>query len=525
MRNDKPEGEAAPNLRQTIRWGIVRTHHLPGFREAYRRFCRSGIERVVRHMTEIPGIEAIYSRHRHLASENFIPGESDLDLTLVAAADRADDPSWLVQAFEEIRRLASAYVFLTPGDVRIVTRAELARLRDQVSPETPLHRCDEWTLLAGVDVREGSGPEPPFDRIPWHPQFQKWWQGPIQDHVLGGPHGVAAHYLHPVFRGAVENRRLLLAAGGPPGKRGEDEGSESDLDALLGKLEARNYWSRDPASTCIRIFAAVLRETVAFHASAKSLPLEPNPRRARARRDAEHHRLFFGRIRSMIQSRRELGPLLGTVLAYPEPYCYPYRYRVDVILPEGIDAEHLGMLAVHLGECFGGRRFHIGAAAAKITLLPSEVFGHPLSFLGVPAPFLREHLQQHARIIYGSGTTPPRGMLTHDTMLEWCRLFLPVHRSKFRRRVHADARPAGIAQLAAMRLFLETGEIATDLPSLLDRYAERFPEVAGSRAGLERLFVTPPTTDDPSTLGAAFRFLWDEYERVESLLSGAHVAR
>jgi hypothetical protein len=206
------------------------------------------------------------------------------------------------------------------------------------------------------------------------------------------------------------------------------------------------------------------------------------------------------------------------VVAYPEPCRYPYRYRVDLLVPDDIDLDDFRKMTAALRECFGGRHFRIGAALATVTLYPSGAYRNPLLFVGSPSPFLREHLQRHARTIFGSGRVSFRGSLARADLVEWCRGFLPYHLTKYRRALHADAWPDGPARLAQLRLFLECDEIVTDYPTLIERYVDHVPGCPRGLREMERLFGSLPGTEDPEHLEAALGFLASESGRVEALL-------
>jgi hypothetical protein len=488
-------GSRRDRLRGALRHGLLRAQRLAGPRKAIRGACRTGVRRAGRRLGDLPGVEAVYIRHSHPALDSFVVGASDLDATLVLDGAASDAPDVLIPIVAEAERLARLHFYLEARDLRFTTRVELTGA-GRAAPFELLYRVDDWTLLAGNDVRQVREPEFPAALVPWHPEFGKWWHHILQDHLFDMPMRGRA-YLRPIFRDVVKQKLQLLAAAGrgggrPPGLLSDQdfvgafEGDPETM-AVLERLRRSHFWDDDPARSSQVLVLRILRDAAELLRSLA--PHEPGT---------------------------ALRPVERGAIAYPVPYCQPDRYQLDLLLPDDLSLVGLRKAVDALRGTFGGRRARIGALSFTASLMLEGTLAHPLAYRGLPFPLLRDHLQRYARVLCGDLPPALVGAPGREDLQRACRVFLPYHMFNLRRRVEHSSAGLNFCQLAAIRLLLETDELETNAPSV-----QRLHREACARSPTEKiwdyLMQDAPDPHDPR-YAAATRAVAAEYTRVQALL-------
>ena len=141
---------------------------------------------------------------------------------------------------------------------------------------------------------------------------------------------------------------------------------------------------------------------------------------------------------------------------------------------------------------------------------------HPLVYRGLQFPFLPEHIQRYGRVLLGAEPGALKVSGSRPDLLRTCATFLPYHRFNLRRRVEHSAAGLNFSQLAAMRLYLETSVVETDLERLKRGHRDACPD-SPDDALWGYLTTTEPPRSDPS-YAAATSALAREYDRVEDLI-------
>lgn len=516
------------SLRQHIRRGIIRTHHLPILGTLYRRACQLGTWVVGRRLARMPGVEGVFLRHSHPYSPTFVPGHSDLDLTLVFQDEAAEDPSKIRECSTAIENLSRLFFFVWPQDARFTSRSELSRYLTSLGRPEILNQPWDWILIAGKEVRNGGSCRNRPDRIPWHPEFNRWWANVLQSHLFAADESLDTRFMRAFYRGALKSQLHLRAAMGMPVERAPgymEDGlpmgtfiGDPDLPNILADLKARNFMARCPDHLKSRVFLAVLFNVADFYRHCKAYPKNRNDTSIHSRSTEEPHRAHYGELERRIEAQPELTSILEAAVVYPSPHWYPYEYQVDLILREGLPLEDFVKAVSAIKRGFGGRTFAIGTTHVQFTIALKSIYQHPLYFLGSPFPFLREHIQQFGALIYGSPTEAIQGTLSRADLIEWCRICLPFHMYNFRRRPEYFAKDVNFYQLASLRLFLETGEVLTDAPQIRQAYLDRFVNKNQERAVLDYYLQRPGIPASAELYADAFAFVASQYERVESLL-------
>ena len=514
--------------RRRARWAVIRTSRLPVLGALYRRACHLGTWAVGRTLVRIPGVEGVYAAHSHPSSPSFVPGHSDLDLTIVFHDEAAEDPFRIRECSKVIERLSHLLPFIWPQDVRFTSRGELIRYLTSLGPPGLLHHPGDWLLIAGEEVREEGGRHIAPDRIPWHPEFNIWWASLLQSKVFAPSDGGDARFLRTFYRGALKSQFYLRDAMGmlvqrPPRyiEDGQPMGEfvgDPDLSAILVDLKERNFWARNPDQLQSRILLAILLNVGEFYNNCKEHPQNIQDQSIVPRSTEEPHRSHYEELERRIQGCPEVTSILEAAVAYPSPHWYPYEYQVDLILREGLPLEDLVKAVSAIKRGFGGRTFAIGTTHVQVTVVLKSIYQHPLYFLGSPFPFLREHIQEYGMPIYGSPLEAIRGTFSHTDLTEWCRLFFPFHMFTFRRRPEYFAKDVNFYQLASLRLFIETHEVLTDAPRIRQAYLDRFVKKNSDRAILDYYLQRPGIPASAELYADAFAFVASQYERVESLL-------
>ncbi len=522
-------------MRRKIRRGVIRTHHLPVLRTLYRMACQLGTWEVGRRLARMPGVESVLLRHSHPSSPTFVPGHSDLDLTLVFQDEMAEAPFRVRECAAAIEKLSRLFFFVWTRDARFTSRSELSRyLTSMGSPEI-LHHPGDWILIAGKEVRAGNGRCLPADRIPWHPEFNGWWANVLQSGLFAPQNSLEASFLRAFYRSALKSQLHLRAAMGVVVEKTSgymEDGlpmgtfiSDPDLPDILAELRGRNFWARDPNHLKSRIFLAVLCNVGDFYNNWKAPPENRKETFIHPRSTEEPHGSHYRELERRIQAHPELTESLEAAVAYTSPHWYPYEYQVDLIFREGLSPEDFAKAIGALKRGFGGRTFASADTQVQFTIVLKSIYQHPMYFLGVPFPFLREHIQEFGAWIHGSPIEAIQGSLSRGDLVEWCRICFPFHMYNFRRRPEYFAKDVNFYQLASLRLFLETGEILTDAPQIRGAYIDRFVKEDRERAVLNYYLERPGTPISSEMYAGAFAFVASQYERVESLLMEADPAK
>ena len=515
-------------MRQLIRWGIVRTHHLPVLGTLYRKGCQLGTCEVGRRLARMPGVESVFVRHSYPSSPTFVPGHSDLDLTLIFQDGAAEDPSKIRECSTAIEDLSRLFFFIWPQDVRFISRSELTRYLTSLESPEILHDPGDWILIAGKEVRERRGRCLPADRIPWHPEFNGWWANVLQSQILAPQDSLDTRFMRAYYRCALKSQLHLHAAKGISVERPagyiEDElpmgqfVGDPELSNLLADLKERCFWERRPDYLKARILLAILVNVGDFYSDWKAHPEISRETPIHASAIEEPNRSIYGELKCRIQGCPELTSILEAAVVYPSPHWYPYKYQIDLILREGLPLEDFVKALSAIKRGFGGRTFAIGTTHVQFTIALKSIYQYPLYFLGSPFPFLREHIQQFGALIYGSPTEAIQGTLSRADLIEWCRICLPFHMYNFRRRPEYFAKDVNFYQLVSLRLFLETGEVLTDAPQIQQAYLDRFVNKDSDKAVLDYYLQRPGIPASAELYADAFAFVASQYERVESLL-------
>jgi hypothetical protein len=511
-----------------LQWAVVKAqaHRLPG--GFLRWFCQAGARRIARSLADMPGVVAVYARHTHPGSPSFVPGHSDLDLTVVLAdeAGKSAPAVETVAGFLERRRLP--YYYLSPDDARITTVGELNRLSTRWPPVEILVGPENWTLLAGEDVRPRASTERAAEQWPGHPEFNRWWGHILQDYLLRTLPGLENRYHRVFYRGAIKQAAYFMVAGGlnPPDheaftSRGLAkwvlEGNPA-LGRMLSELERNGFWEGGQSDVREQIFLEILGLTEQFYARFPG-PSDATESIRHDRPSDERHASAYDALAAKLASLPDLQSRLAGVLVYPTPYCHPCFYQADFLLPAGGSLADLKALTAIIRETFAGREFESMGHHFAITLVPATVYQAPLAFRGSPFPFLAEHVRRYGRLLPGSPAVTP-GRVDGQAWTEWCRMFLPYFTSNLNRRVEHSSRTLNFCHIAAVRLFLETGEIETDPLALRVRHARAFGDGSPSPETWDYLLRDKPGRADRERYRSAAACLAREVQAVERLLAG-----
>ena len=94
-----------------------------------------------RRLINVTGVAAVFSRHTHPNSATFVPGQSDVDFTVILEDDLADDPRCIRECSRAMEELGRRYVFTKAEDARFMSQSELSRLtKNFCSPSELLYR-------------------------------------------------------------------------------------------------------------------------------------------------------------------------------------------------------------------------------------------------------------------------------------------------------------------------------------------------------------------------------------------------
>jgi hypothetical protein len=470
----------------------------------------------------------VYIRHTHPGASDFLPGHSDLDLTVILSDEEAGDPTVLEVLAKEVENRRLFTYYLDPADARYLSESELASLEPPLAaaPVEPLHSVQSWILLSGREVRCREKQGFPAGTLPLHPEFNRWWQHVLQEYTLAPPPGREKDYLRAFYRGAIKQKLVFQAAsaGTMP-----DQTLALDLDAavlpgtdpgfkeVLRQLKGSNFWCRDGGKLKSHILKNVLKSAATFFSGfqnqpkvSKTAPSFPSGR--------ERHGGAYTALSAKLKRNPVVSSALEGVLVYPIPYCHPYHYQVDLIVSENVSGESFGGLLKEIESAFHRRECREGDYSYFLTIIPASAYRYPLVFLGSPYPFLREHIQRYAQSIVGELPAGLEGSTEESTHVEQCRTFFPWFLLNASRRVEHSSRTLNFCQLAAVRLFLECGEIVTDAVDLQLRHRERFREGSPDKGTWDYLFRDKPGRGDRAAYLKAAGALASELRHVAELL-------
>ncbi len=384
---------------------------------------------------------------------------------------------------------------------------------------------ENWTLLAGRELRRKESSNLPSSQVTRHPEFNRWWGHILQDYLLRTLPGEENRYHRVFYRGATKQVAYYMVAQGitPPARDSfTDRGLarwvmdiHPELRPMLKELEKSGFWADDEAYTRERIFHELLRITSDFYAGSAvmSRPADkPRPSRV----DLNSHTAAFDALNAKLQTLPELKSRLADVLVYPTPYCLPFFYQADLLLPDDISLSELATVTELIRQAFHGREIASEGYHYAITLIPASVSCSPLVYRGSHFPFLVEHIERYGRTLFGQYAVPvqPEG----EDLIEWCRIFLPYFTSNLNRRIEHSSRTLNFRHVAAVRLFLETGEIVTDSSLLTARHRAVFGKESPTDELWDYLLRDKPGRDDHDLYLAATERLQHELNRVEQML-------
>lgn len=511
-------------LRIRLQWAIVRLQRYRWVERLLRFVCQAGTWNVTRLLKKQPGVESVFARHTHPWSSAFVVGHSDLDLTVVLSDEAGADleSSENVARLLERRRLIHYYV--SPDDARLTTAAELQKWTQDWPPAEILVTAADWTLLGGHDVLR----HPSYDVPPrvWsdHPEFNRWWSHILQDYLLLPLPGLEHRYHRVFYRGARKQLAYFTAARGTEFTQAARDNlgqSGSGLEALLATLEARGFWqeggTEDPRP---RIFHHVLAQTSAFFAreNVQERPMASTAFDSPARFETDTSEAAATALASRLEAVSNLTTKLAGVLTYPTPYCHPF-HQADLLLPAGQSFEGLSALIEILRAEFGGREFEVDGHHFSLAMVPESVHCGPSALRGTPFPFLPEHVARHGRTLLRPEAIAIEPGASKAELRDWCRTFLPYFAANLARRVEHSSRTLNFSQLAAVRVFAATGEIATRPPEIMERHHEAFGAESPSTELWDYLLRDKPGRKDRALFRAAAVTLAREIERTEGLLA------
>jgi hypothetical protein len=392
-------------------------------------------------------VDGVLLRHTAPWSPAFVPGHSDLDLTILLDDASIEDPRRVAGCTEAVSTLAAgAYFFVQPHDLRFTSRAELSRLRGRFpAPPELLYRVESWAPLAGREVHApaaptagdadarsaGAGPAWNPGEVVRHPEFNKWWDTMLQLQVLGDAPDLERGYARSLFRCALKCHLILDAAAGrspDPAVLLREDLSRADfrtnpeLGGILRGLAADRFWTREPQATAVRALHLCLRAAAEFFralpagaagtavrvqgqgadgedAAADAADWSAPPRHglgdsggAGGAGSDDLHRAVTAELGARVARAAPELRGLRSAAAFPLPHCEPPTYRLELVVDDDLEPRDLARLAAGVRR-LGGRTFDAAGAGVEVALIPETVHAHPLYREASAAPFLREHLR------------------------------------------------------------------------------------------------------------------------------------
>ena len=513
--------------RRRIRSGIVRSSRIPWLRFAYRKACQLATWEVGRRLANLPGVEAVYTRHSHPSFVTFAPGQSDLDLTLVLDDAAAQGATAVHACTDRLDALSRVICFVWPQDLRIVSRRELAQIEARPGAAEILSAPSGWIRIGGRDARRaGELPALESGGIFLHPEFNSWWRNVLQSHVMAPQTNLAPESMRLCFRVAMKSELHLQAGRGRLTLAAQTYLPDSDAAALfaddpkmaglLGRLERNDFFAHDAEARKARILDRSIARAGEFY---RDLPIPADagwivPTASRSAWLPEAHR---SELRARLESAEALRAIAETIIIYPTPHWSPREYQIDLILHDGVAAEAFNDAVSSIKRTLGGRTFGIQGTYAQLTMISRSAFAHPYYLLGTPFPFLHEHLATFAETLFGPAPRIPSPPPSAER-LRWCARYFLFHRFTQHYRPRYVSKDCNFCQLAAVRLYLEHGEVLTDAAQIRRAYLDAFVTQAEESRALDLLLRGGDAHPEEIAFAAALQLQSRAYEAVEALL-------
>lgn len=509
-----------------LRAQVIRGSQLPWMRIVLRKACQFTTWIVGRWLARLPGVVAVYARHSHPRFVTFAPGQSDLDLTVVLDDAAVQDPAVLRACSDRIDALSRLVGFVFPQDARLVSQRELAQMEAWPGAAEILSAPSSWIRIGGREMRRGSQlPSIATDHIATHPEFNSWWLNVIQTHVLTPQTSLADGHMRLCFRVAMKSQLHLQAARGvsrlAPGYLPDSEAAslfadDAEMLALLCDLEGKGFWANNGEERKVRVLHRSLAQAAQFY---RDLPVPPGatwvtPGSGPSHAIAQAHR---SELQERFKAEGEVRSIAESIVIYPTPHWAPCEYQIDLVLRDDVPAEAFESAVGAVKRSFGGRTFGIGGTHAQLTLIPRVAYEHPWFFLGVPFPFLDEHIATFGETLFGS---PPRipGPPTRAERLQWCARYFFFHRFTQRYRPRYLSKDCNFCQLAAIHLFMKNGAIFTDAAKIKRTYLDAFSIERPESPGLDFLLGGEGARFNEISYVDAVRLQSREYDSIEALL-------
>lgn len=513
--------------RRRFRSVVVSSSRIPGIATLLRKTCQIITWEVGRELAGIPGVEAVYTRHSHPRFSTFVPGQSDLDLTIVLDDFAAQSATVVQRCADRIDELNRKFPFVFPQDARFISRRELAQIEASPGAAEILGAPQAWIRIGGREVRQANDRcELDFSRLPLHPEFNAWWLNVMQTHVLTPQVNLAENNLRLCFRVAMKSQLNLQAARSrapfplegylSDSRAASLFADDAEMTALLGDLERRGFRAEDGETRRFKIFRRSLAEAAEFY---RDLPIPLDAEWSRPADDrtspsiAEAHR---SELRGRIQAAPALQAIADSIIIYPTPHWPAREYQIDLILKDEVPSAGFADAVRTIRTSFGGRTFGVGGTHAQLTMVPRAAFEHPWFFLGTPSPFLHEHIANFAETLFG---VPPRipAPPSRVERLRWCAQYLLFHRSTLQYRPRYVSKDCNFCQLAAIHLFLEQDLLLTDAIQISDAYTDAFIK-DGEASAMDLLLRPDQQRLDEETFATALKLQSQEYATIEALL-------
>jgi hypothetical protein len=504
-----------------LRRGIVLSARVPPIRSLLRGVCRLLTWEVGRELTKLTGVEAVYTRHSHPASATFVPGLSDIDLTVVMSDSAAKNAATVRACTVRVGLLGRLIPFVWAQDARFVAQRELAQIEAHPGAAEILNLPAGWIRIGGREVRR-EGPVPSLDRnrIPIHPEFNAWWHNVMQTHVLTPQMGGEEFSARFCLRVAMKNQLHLQVARGRWTPKVEGYLPDSDAKALFADDPQMATLLGESAreDRAAMILHRALGAAGAFY---RDLPLPSDAAwvTLRDRSDAigEAHRV---KLREIFAREDALRSIAASIIVYATPHWTRREYQIALILQDSVSPEAFIKAVSAIKRSLGGRTFSLGDTDAQITLIPRRAFEHPWFYLGTPFPFLHEHVAAFAEALFGAPPRLPAPPPSAERW-RWCAQYYLFHRFTLHYRPAYVSKDCNFCQLVALRIFLENGEVLTDAAEIHRRCISQLGKRSDDLQALNVLMGNVRGPLDEASFGAALNLQSQEYDAVETLLRRA----
>jgi hypothetical protein len=522
---------------EKIRWWMLRTQRSPLLAALYRSVSRFVMWRAGHRLAALPGVAAVFSRHTHPRLPTFVPGHSDLDLTIVLEDDHADNPDSIRRCSTEMNELGRRYLFTKAEDARFMSRGELCRLSTDLRSSFELFcRPEEWLLIAGSDVRPRQSVPLPSRCFSRHPEFNRWWENVIQTQYFRPSVDLKRGFMRSLYRSALKNQVQLEAATGVSVAKPErfvgDELSGLEfresprLREILAEIKENHLWADRPEILMSEILAEVLNGAERFFAECNSdggselnrATAHSGAGESSKRQPGEPHAQVFRALEAKLSENPEITGVLRSAVAYALPHAHPYIYRLDLLLRDDLSAGQLGTACEAMRRCLGEKNFAAADFPVEFALIPAGIYRNPLFFLGMPCAFLLEHVRAFGATVYGSVEPCLPSPWPRRDLLDWCRMFVPYHMVTFRRRLEYGSPVLNFCQLAGLRIFLERDERLSDGLEIRTRYREQFVN-ARDEDVVDYLFRYPADPGNTALYDRATEYVAGTYAALESQLA------